>query len=300
MAFQLTTQSDISALTIALTESALSSLQNESMFAPGGPLHELMWTKNLPLGSKSDQFNRMNSQTAYGATDGVDVVTSGKLSPSGTAVTAAEVVCIVTLTDYGQAGSIDSLSGHAGKEIGFAMGNKWDLDVMALFASLTAGGSTTADLDILDIQTAVQALYVAKHPGPYWSIIHPSCWQHLLAETSMTIGSSSGGFGTIEENIMGSYWQIASPLMGSYFMVSNNVPSATLGADRSNAMLGRDPAIGCVIQTEPRSGSGRWLNRINLQVDESLRATEAVCSSSYGVGVIDSTAGINVLADYEA
>jgi hypothetical protein len=300
MAYQLTRDADITALQIALKERALASLQNEAMFAPGGPLFGLMWVKDLPLGSKSDQFNRMNSLTAIDITDGIDMATSERLSPTGTAVTATETICITTITDYAKSGSIDDLAAHAGEEMGFAMATKWDTDVMALHNGFdTDSGTTGTDTTMLMLQQAVGSLYKNKHPGPYWAVIHPNQWQHLMAETAMTIGSSTGGFGTIEENVMGSYWMIGAPLMGCNIMVSNNVPNANSGEDHSGAVYSRNPAVGCVIQTEPRARRGRWITRMNLQVDESLRAEEAVCTSSYGVAEIDGTAANGLETDLE-
>ncbi len=292
MAWELTTQSDISALTVALTESALASLQNESLFAPGGPLHDLMWVKQVPIGAKSDQFVRMNSQTAYPVTDGVDAAAAGQLSPTGVTVTATERICIVTLSDYARSGSIDDLGQHAGREMGFAMANLWDSDVMALHTSFnTEIGTSASPLTLAIFDTGMTTLYKAKHGGPYWAVLHPNQWGNLFTQTTLTLGSTTGGAGSILERITGTYWLVGIPLHNVNIAVSNNVPTGNSAADHSGAIYSRDPAVGCVISTHADT-RGPWLNVVGIQRDESLRAREVVLTSCYGVAEVDGTSAV--------
>ncbi len=300
MAFEITKQSDISELTLALTESALASLQNESLFAPGGPLHELMWVKQVPIGAKSDQFVRMNSQTAGRVTDGVDYATSGKLDPTGVTVTATEAIVIVTLSDYSRAGSIDDLGAHAGREMGFAMANLWDSEVMALHTSFSDEiGTSGSVLTLTLFSTGMTKLYKAKHGGPYWAVLHPNQWTNLMTETTLTLGSNTGGVGTVLDKVTSSYFIVGQPLRNTNIAVSNNVPTGNSAADHSGAVYSRDPAVGCVIQTHPDTG-GPWLNVVGIQRDESLRAREAVLTSSWGVAEVDGTSAVACETDYAA
>ena len=299
MAFEITKQSDIAELTLALTESALASLQNESLFAPGGPLHNLMWVKQVPIGAKSDQFVRMNSQTAYRVTDGVDAASSGKLDPTGVTVTATECIVIVTLSDYAAAGSIDDLGMHAGREMGFAMANLWDAEVMALHTAFNSEiGTSGSNLTLAMFDSGMTTLHKAKHGAPYWAVLHPNQWSNLLSQTTLTLGSNTGGVGTLLDRITGTYFLVGLPLHNVNVAVSNNVPTGNSAADHSGAMYSRDPAVGCVIQTHP-SGVP-WLNVVGIQRDESLRAKEAVLTSSWGVAEVDGTAAVACETDYAA
>ena len=300
MAWEITTQSDISELTVALTEHSLASLQNESLFAPGGPLNSLLWTKDLPLGAKSDQFVRMNSQTAGRVTDGVDYAASGQLDPTGVTVTATEAIVIVTLTDYARSGSIDDLGMHAGREMGFAMANLWDAEVMALHTSFNSEvGTSGSVLTLAMLDSGVTTLYKAKHGGPYWAVFHPNQWSNLVTQTTLTLGSNTGGVGTVLDKITGTYFLVGMPLHNANIAVSNNVPTGNTAADHSGAIYSRDAAVGCVIQKHPDTG-GPWLNVVGIQRDESPRAKEAVLTSSYAVAEIDGTAAVACETDYAA
>ncbi len=300
MAWEITKQSDIEELTLALTESSLASLQNESAFAPGGPLHNLMWVKQVPIGSKSDQFVRMNSQTAARVTDGIDYAASGKLNPTGVTVTATECIVIVSITDYSRASSIDELGSHAGREMGFAMANLWDSEVMALHTSFnTEIGTSASPLTLAIFTTGMTTLYKAKHGGPYWAVLHPNQWEDLMTETTLTLGSNTGGVGTVLDRVTSSYFIIGQPLRNTNILVSNNVPTANTAADHSGAVYSRDPAVGCVIQTHADTG-GPWINVAGIQRDESLRAREMVLTSSWGVAEVDGTAAVACETDYAA
>ncbi len=300
MAWEITTQSDISELTVSLTENALASLQNESLFAPGGLLHGLMWFKQLPLGSKSDQYNRMNSQTAGRATDGIDYAASGKLNPTGTAVTATEAVVIVTLTDYARASSIQDLGQAAGREMGFAMANLWDAEVMALHTSFNSEiGTSGSALTLAIFDEGQLTLYKAKHGGPYWAVLHPNQWKNLLTQTTLTLGSNTGGPGTILDNVTRTYFLVDMGLHDTFVAVSNNVPTGNSAAAHSGAVYSGDPAVGCVMQTHPDTG-GPWLNVVGIQRDESYRAREVVMTSSWGVAEVDGTAAVACETDYAA
>lgn len=290
-----TTSTTMSELTVALKGQATLAALDEGVMAPGSVGHQLLAVRRLPKGSKSFQFNYGSTFSAYDVTEGQDHNLSQAYDPTGTTVTATERVAMSTVTDFGRQAVIDNVDQSIGFEIGRALGVKWDTDVFVLNSALgNSEGTTTVDLNWIDVMSSINKLRVDKIPGPFWAILHPVTWQDLASEGSPTMSTTTGGPGSLEEIRQQTYWVTTAPVLGLQMIITTNITEST---DYYNVIMSATrPCYGCVIMEHPDTGQ-LWNNHIALERDESLRAYEVVGTSSFGVAEIEDNAGCYMLGD---
>lgn len=290
------TSTTMSELTVALKGQATLAVLDESVMAPGGVAHQLLKVQRLPKGSKSFQFNYGSTITGYDVTEGQDHNASQAYDPTGTAVTATERVAMSTVTDFGRQAVIDNIDQSIGFEIGRGLGVKWDTDVFALNSSLgNSEGTTSTDLNFEDVMSALNKLRIDKIPGPFWGIFHPDTWYELATEGTVTMAATTGGVGTMAEEVAQGYWLTTVPMLGLRMVITTNIPDST---DYYNVIMSeRRQCYGCVIMDHPDTPGQMWVNHIELERDASARAYEVVGTDAFGVAEIEDNAGCYILGN---
>ena len=206
-------------------------------------------------------------------------------------LTTGEVGVVLTPTDVLNVSDIVDL-GYYATEAGKAVADKENTDIAALSSGLSGSvGTTAVDLAEASILDAIATLEAASVPGPYAMLLHPQQKRDLVASVGTTISAAgtTGRSPRAETNEFGAQPDgMLGALYGMDVYVTAAVPTANAGADRLGMMVSVNRALGHV---------EKWAVRTELERDATLRATEIVVTSDYGVGEIDDASGVGILSD---
>lgn len=284
-----TTTTTVTELVAAIIGEARMWMADTSLFYPKtGIATQFLQFKDLRgVQGKAATFPKIGSITFGDSTEGEDYTATSALDTSAVTVTAARKKVIVPVTDEAEYSSEQDLIALAGRAIGIAAAEKFDNDVFALFSSLGAGTSYNASgspVTAAEFQAFITALRTAKAPGPYAAVFHPWGWYEFLTESSSPIINAAAS-DEVAKGVWRDYYQ-ASPF-GVRCFTHADIDKANADADYLGAFL--SPwAIGCVWKRDLA---------IETQRDASASWTEYVATMDYGLGVIDSTMGIQLLQD---
>lgn len=261
------------------------------LFFPGSVCSGIIKTIDL-TGSQAvaAKFNKYAALTAGALVEGTDYTTTQALDPSATTVTASEVGVQSVVTDMAWKAIQDPNAKAAyAQDIARnhvkAIMTKYDTDIMALFASLDSGlSSTGTNLTNANILTAVDLCAKANMPQPWYGFLHPQQLADLYAESG-SVFLDAAKSAQVGAQVYGQYF--VGTVYGVQWFVSTNVPSANAGADRAGAILSSE-AIGAVISKMPTTSTDH---------DQSLRGDEVLTVMEYGVAEIDGTMGMYIISD---
>ena len=242
------------------------------------------------LPSKANDFPTTPKLTASTVAEATDL-TNTAFNTGVATITAGEVGIMVEPTDLLQASDIVEQEYYA-NELGKAVAEKWTTDFTALSSGFTTQvGSTTVDLTEAIILDSITTLEVADVPAPYKVFAHPQQKRDLVASVGSTITPAAAqgtGFREVLNDLGAAQDGMLGQLYGVEWRTNTTVPTANAGADRLGAIVNPDRAIGFV---------EKWPVRMELERNASLRSTEIVVTSAYGVGEIDDTSGVGILSD---
>jgi hypothetical protein len=229
---------------------------------------------------------------AAAVAEGVDLANTAA-QPSAKTITAAEVGLMFAPTDLGNKHSTWNINELTKLMVrGFVQ--KWDADIAALFAGFSSVvGATGVDLSLANYLSAIFTLELANATGVYAAGLH-TIQVHDLRTALIAAGGAI--FGSTNVDKIGSLLNASGnkALKGELFSVpvygSTTVPTANAGADRAGGMFctGEDSAIGW-LWADPLS--------IETQRDASLRATEVVGVSVYGLAELEDHKGVAIVTD---
>lgn len=240
--------------------------------------------------SETERFPVAPTLAAASLTDGTDLSNSA-YSPTNVNITAAEVGLMLTQTDLSASSSIHDLA-RLGREAGQAVAEKLMTDIAALGSGFSNSTSDTGnDIVEQDFRDAKTALILRKIPEPYLALLYPQMVNDLETSIGSTI-SAAATTGTSPREVTNDLSMGADmdwgTLYGVRIIASTTVPTANAGADSNGMMIGSQRAIGYV---------EKWAIRPEMERDASLRGTEVVVTSAYGVGEIDDNAGQSLVFD---
>jgi N4-gp56 family major capsid protein len=238
-------------------------------------------TVNVP---KADAF------TAAALTEGTEVGNTA-LTTDVASGTAAEIGIMATITDVLEVSDIAAAHGARLKQLGRSIGDKVDVDICALLPLFSnTVGTTTVDLTLANLLTAIYTLEAANAPKPYVGVLHPAqiADMRTALETnanspfqSVGIQSGTNELGPAGNGFAGSWFGI--PL---YF--STNVPTANATADRAGAIFSVNYALGMV---------EKWASKLVPMYWPPIRGWVLVATANYGVFEIEDLAGVSVITD---
>ncbi len=152
-------------------------------------------------------------------------------------------------------------------------------------------GTTTQDLTLANILSAIYTLEAADAPKPFVAVLHPVQLSDVRTalETnanspfqSLGIRAGTNELGPAQAPGYAGEW-FGLPL---YF--STNVVTANAAADRAGAVFSVNYALGWV---------DKWASKIVPMYWPPLRAWVLVASAMYGVFEIEDSAGVSVITD---
>lgn len=212
------------------------------------------------------------------------------INTTSVAVTADEAGIMVTVTDLlTSSASVGGLQPYAA-ELGKALANKIDLDILAEVADFAvSSGSTGVDLTEATFLDAIHQLELGNAVREFVSVLHPIQISDLRTDLSSTTGAIWGGPSVPSADIGG-----MASLYGVDIFSSTNCASINTNADRQGVMmpLGESSGLAYVEKIAART---------ELERDASLRATEIVVTATYGDECVNTAAngGVKIISDHE-
>jgi len=244
---------------------------------------------NFP--SKAKDFPKRPKLAASSLTEGQDMNYTAYATTKET-ITTGEVGLTLTPTDVLSVSDIVDNSLYA-QDAGFAVANKITTDIAALSSGFTTEvGSTGVALTEANVLIAIATLEAENVPGPYRALIHPHQKRQLIADvgTTLTPAGGTGMASRAETNDYGARPEgFLGDLYGGTWFSTAAVPDANAAADHEGMIVGVSRALGYVT---------KWDVRVELERDATLRATEIVVTSMYGVGEIADESGVSILSDH--
>ena len=225
--------------------------------------------------------------SAADLTEGADAGNTA-VNTTSTPVTADEAGIMITVTDMllNSAG-IGGLEPYA-MELGKALANKIDTDLLAEVADFTNSvGATGVDMSEANFLEAIYALESGNATGPYAAVLHPVQVHDLRMALKATTGAVWGGPSAPAGDI-----GALTSLYGVDVFSSTNCALVNTGADRQGVMMpvGNQSGLAYVLKTGAKT---------EFQRDASLRATEIVVTAIYGDECVNPAAngGVKMVTD---
>lgn len=240
--------------------------------------------------SKSVDVPKADKFTAAAVSEGSELSNTALTTAKATG-TAAEVGIMATVTDVLEVSDIAAAHGARLRQLGRALGDKVDVDITALSSGFTSSvGTTTVDLSLANILSAIYTLEAADAPKPFVGVFHPVQISDLRValENNANAPFQSQGIraGTNELGPAGNGF--AGEWFGLPLYFSTNVPTANAGADRSGMIFSRNYALGWV---------EKWASKIVPMYWPPIRGWVLVATAMYGVFEIEDSAGVKVVTD---
>lgn len=223
--------------------------------------------------------------TAAAVNDGVDFVGGDKFSKSTKATfTPSEVMAQFILTDRMVSTDPDNARNSAAFELGGAVAEKIDKDLLGLFDNLAAGkGTAGSALTITNVAAALSLIRNNKARGQAYAVVHPYQWQDIWVALGQP-SANQAFLGDTANQAMRDYY--AGQFLGLSWFTSANI-----------AVNGSDDAYGAVFTRDAMALDVRDAITLRPERDESLRATELNMHTGYAVGTLWSDRGAYLLSD---
>ena len=272
-----TTSSTISELYTEIVAEAMFTASEQSI------MKGLVRNYTIAGGGKSVEVPIYPTVSASAVSEASDLSNTA-INPSSVTITASEVGIMTTLTDLARNSASRNVAQDIGRVFGEAIARKIDLDLTALFDGFsTAVGGADA---VLSADTVAQAHANLRNSSVPMNdlalVIHPMVAHDL--KRGMT--NTYAGLDTDISNEA-----LRSGFIGTLFGVpvfeTANMANTGTAGDYKGAMFHRD-ALGLAMMQDLK---------IEIQRDASLRADEIVATAVYGVGELQDSYGIEIVAD---
>lgn len=172
----------------------------------------------------------------------------------------------------------------AAVELGGAMGQKIETDLLSNFASLTGGTVGAAGSAAIwgHLFAAVSRLRTRNAPPPYVAVLHPYCWHDLA--TAVAPGVAVTNSPSIQDEVIRRFY--VGTVAGVEIYTSANI-----SVDAS------DDAVSAVFSRQALVFDSRRAPRLEPQRDASRRGWELNMTAVYGHGVWRPTYGVQWIHD---
>jgi len=242
----------------------------------------------LPKGAKSVTVPKVGQMTMSDLVDGQDIVDEEDIGTSTIDLTASEVGAKVILTDKLVRQSAPNVFSIIGRQLGDGMARKKDGDVIALYTSLNDGvklGATTKELTADNIVACISVAKSGKFGNQLYILHHPNAVAALAASAAATASATSSEISSgWSADLLKNFWGGLRPINGVSIFEDGNISEDANG-----------DGIGVIADKSAMAALTSVDTRTERQRDASLRATEVVMTSDYGVFELDDTRGAGLL-----
>jgi|TARA_R100001530_G_scaffold3437_2_gene5085 hypothetical protein len=255
------------------------------------PALALIESFTLPRGAKQVTVPKVGQMTMSDLQDGIDIVDEEEIGMTTVDLTAAEVGAKVILTDKLVRQSAPNVMSIVGRQLGDGMARKKDTDVHALYSGLNGGttlGAAGGAVTLAKIAGAIAYTKANKFGSQVYILHHPNA-VYQIAATAVTASTTYPVPKGWTEDLLGDFFSGLRPLNGVPIFEDGN-----LSVDSS------DDAIGVIADKSALAVLKSVDTRTERQRDASLRATELVITSDYGVFELDDSRGAPLTYDASA
>lgn len=222
------------------------------------------------------------SSASISAINDDDDLTSQSFKPSVlSTLTPSEVGAQYLVTDQRMESDPMGVMAASAQELGFAIANKIETDLIGNFSSFTGGTAGVAGSALTwgRFFAAVAQLRAQNAPGPYYAVLHPYQWHDLSKEAAVSGMQNTPQFGdAVMQN------RVVARAAGVTIFESSNITAGTAAVAGVFAPM----ALALDIRRAPR---------IERERDASRRADEINLSAVYAHGVWRPKFGVKLIAD---
>ena len=250
------------------------------------PAMALVEQFNLPKGSKQVTVPKVGQMNMSDLVDGQDIIDEEEIGMTTVDLTAAEVGAKIIITDKLARQSSENVFSIIGRQLGDGMARKKDTDVTALYSGFgTDIGAAGRSMSLANVSATVayakgnkfgSQVYIVQHPFAVWDIAN-------TAVTASTTYPVPHGW---SEDLLGNFFSGLRPINGVPIFEDGNIT-----IDSS------DDAVGVCCDKTALAVLKSVDTRTERQRDASLRATEVVMTSDYGVFELDDSKGVALTLD---
>ena len=254
------------------------------------PAMALIEKFSLPKGAKQVTVPKVGQMTVSDLQDGRDIVDEEEIGMTTVDLTASEVGAKVILTDKLVREQQNNVFTMIGKQLGDAMARKKDTDVHALYATLgaslpvTALGAANAIMNMANVVGAISYAKAQKFGNQIYMLHHPNAVADLASQASTVTGELTAGWSV---DLLKNFYSGIKPINGVSIFEDGNLSTDANG-----------DAVGVIADKSAMAVLNSVETRTERQRDASMRATEVVITSDYGVFELDDSKGVSV--EYDA
>ena len=248
---------------------------------------------NLPSGAKQVTVPKVGQMSMSDLVDGQDIVDEEEIGMTTVDLTASEVGAKVILTDKLVRQSAPNVMSIIGRQLGDGMARKKDSDVLALYTNLNGGtklGAATKFMKASNVQAVIAYAKANKFGSQLYILHHPNAVAYLSKEAATVASAVTNGIPEgWSQDLLSNFWSGLKPM--------NNVP---IFEDGNITEDSDGDGIGVIADKSAMAYLTSVETRTERQRDASLRATEVVMTSDYGVFELDDSRGAGITFDVAA
>ena len=247
------------------------------------PALALIESFSLGKGEKQVTVPKVGQMTMSDLQDGVDIIDEEDIGMTTVDLTASEVGAKVIITDKLLRQSAVNVMSIIGRQLGDGMARKKDTDVHALYSGFsTSLGAANTTMSLANTAGAIAYAKANKFGSQVYIIQHPNA-VFDIANTAVTASTTYPVPKGWSEDLLGEFFSGLRPLNGVAIF-----EDGILTIDASDDVVGAiaDKSALCVLNSVT--------TKTERQRDASLRATEIVMTSDYGVFELDDSRGAAV------
>ena len=275
---QLNTYSDISSFLNTVFEDAMFVARDNNLMA------QLVTVYNDRQGMAVRKNSEYGTATISAIAE-TDDLTSQAFTPSLlSTLTPAEVGAQYFMTDQRLESDIFGVRSDAANELGFAMAQKIEKDLLGNFTSLTGGtiGTAGSAMTWSYFYAMLTALRAQNGPAPYAFVCRPEQWHYL--GKAVAPGATVTNSPAIQDSIVGRFY--VGSVSGVDIYVSSNI--AKDASDDAYCAMFNPQAIALDIRRAPRLEPERDASRRGWELNLSAVYAHGVWRPKFGVkGIFD-------------
>ena len=250
------------------------------------PAMNLIEQFTLPKGSKQVTVPKVAQMSMSDLVDGQDIVDEEEIGMTTVDLTAAEVGAKIIITDKLARQSAENVFSIIGRQLGDGMARKKDNDVTALYSGFSTDiGASGRTMKLANVAAAVAVAKGSQYGSQVYINHHPFAVFDLAKEAAGTAATYPMTPGW-SQDLLGNFWSGIRPVYGVPIFEDGNItrttPAATVG------FIGDKTAMAVLKSVDTRT---------ERQRDASLRATEVIITSDYGVFELDDSKGAGLTMD---
>ena len=248
---------------------------------------------NLPKGAKQVTVPKVGQMSMSDLVDGQDIIDEEDIGMTTVDLTASEVGAKVILTDKLVRQSAPNVMSIIGRQLGDGMARKKDSDVLALYTSLNGGtklGTAGTSFKASNVQGIIAYAKANKFGSQLYILHHPNAVAYLSKEAATTASATSSEITNgWSADLLANFYSNLRPMNGVSIFEDGNITEDSDG-----------DGIGVIADKSAMAYLTSVETRTERQRDASLRATEVVMTSDYGVFELDDTRGAGLTYDITA